>query len=144
MNRAEQGEIFDALTCDAVDLIERLGDDVDTRKWPDRLHKLFELHRQFNLRRGMSDDLASIDARDRCLLLGDYLGGRVFNLPRGDALRQALRDKLIWREFRGNNHEALAERYGLDVTHVYRILRQQRELYRTKLQGRLFDDAESS
>lgn len=141
MNRSsEQGTMFDALTCDPIELIEQLGSEVDTRKWPERLHTLFELHRAFNLRLGMPPEQASQDARDRCILIGDYVGGRMFILPRGDALRVALRDKLIWQEFNGRNHEQLAERHGLHITHVYRILAEQRSLYRARLQGRLFSD----
>lgn len=134
-----QHTMFDALTCDPMELIDQLGTDVDLRKWPERLHQLYELHRAFNLRRGMGAEQAALDARDRCILLGDYLGGRPYNLPRGDALRVALRDKQIYLEFNGKNHEQLAERYGLDVTHVYRILRVQNKLYRAKMQGKLFD-----
>jgi len=136
----QQATMFDALTCDPMELIDQLGDDVDLRKWPERLHQLFEILRAFNLRRGMSADQASLDARDRCILIGDYLGGRPYNLPRGDALRIALRDKQIFLEFTGANHEELADRYGLDVTHIYRILRQQRRLYQAKLQGQLFNN----
>lgn len=135
----QQDTMFDALTCDALDLIEHLGDDVELRKWPERLHTLYEVHRQYNLRRGMTPEQASVDARDRCILLGDYIGGRSFILPRGDALRAALRDKLIWLEFSGNNHDELAARYTLHITQVYRILREQRALYRERHQGRLFD-----
>lgn len=136
-----QKTMFDALTCDPLDLIDQLGDDADTRRWPARLHQLFELHRHYNTKRaGMDEDDASIDARDRCILIGDYLGGRGFIIPRGDALRQALRDKCIWLAYTGHNHEELAGRFGLHITHVYRILREQRALFKAKQQGRLFTD----
>lgn len=140
MSQAQQKTMFDALTCDSLDLIQHLGDDVEIcARWPERLHTLFELHREYNLRAGMSETAAAIDARDRCILLGDYMGGRAYNLPRGDALRLAVRDKLIWLEARAGNYEQIASRHGLDVTHIYRIVRQQRALYKAKMQGRLFE-----
>ncbi len=139
--KPDQPALFDALTCDALDLIDRLGDEVDGLKWPERLHTLYELIRQMNLRAGMTEQKAALDARDRCIVIGDYLGGRAYNIPRGDALRLALRDKQIWLDSRGNNHEALARQHDLDVTHLYRILRQQKALYQSKLQGRLFDES---
>lgn len=138
---SQNDELFDALTCDPLDLIDRLGDDVDSRKWPERLHQMYELMRHFNLRRcGMDEPVAALDARDRCIVIGDYLGGRVLSLPRGTALRAALRDKQIWRGFTGDNHEALAARHNLDVRSIYRIIALQRKLYReAALQGKLFD-----
>lgn len=139
-----QQTLFDAMTCDALDLIEQAGD-LDTRCWPQRLHQVFELHRAYNINRlRMPEPAASADARDRSILLGDYLGGRQFILPRGDALRIALRDKLIWLEFTGNNAEALADKHKLHITHLYRILREQRVLFTAKFQGRLFDDTTSA
>lgn len=139
MDPQEQTTLFDAMTCDVLDLIEHAGE-VDQRVWPQRLHQLFEIHRAYNRTRlRMPDAQAAADARDRSILLGDYLGGRQFILPRGDALRQALRDKQIWLEFTGNNAEALAEKHKLHITHLYRILREQRVLFTAKIQGRLFD-----
>ena len=136
----QQQTMFDALTCDPMELIERLGDDVDTRRWPERLHTLYEIHRNYNAKRlRMSERAAQHDARDRCILVGDYLGGRGFILPRGDALRRALRDKQMWLDFTGNNYEALAATYGLHLMHVYRIIAQQRALFAAPLPGRLFD-----
>lgn len=134
---------MDATTCDPLDLIEQLGDDLELRKWPARLHDLYTLHREFNeRRRGMTPDAAALDARDRCILLANYLGGRAYNIPRGDALRIALRDKQIHEEFNGKNHEELADRYGLNIITVYRIIRQQIKLSReSRMRGRLFDRA---
>lgn len=141
MRPERQDQLFDALTCDPMQLIEQLGDaDAADLKWPRRLHELYELHLAFNLRRGMAAEAAAADARDRCILLGDYLGGKMFILPRGDSLRLALRDKQIWSEFDGRNHEVLAARYGLTLQQIYRVLATQGKLNRSKLQGRLFAD----
>lgn len=140
MATREQAELFDPMSADPVELIEHLGDtDPDELRWPKRLHELFEIHRAFNLRNGMAPEAAALDARDRCILLGDYLGARPYNIPRGDALRLALRDKLIWLAFNGRNHEELARQHGLDLVHLYRVLRQQRRLARGKMQGKLFE-----
>lgn len=139
MTAGEQDELFDALTCDPMELIERLGDEVDARIWPERLHLLFELHRNYNVKRvGWDEARATLDARDRCILLGEYLGGRQFIIPRGDAIRRALRDKLMWHQFTGRNYDELAERYGLSLMQVYRIMAEQKKLHASQYQGELF------
>lgn len=50
-SKAEQPELFDALTCDPLDLIERGGDALsDISRWPQRLRELFDIEYRYSLR----------------------------------------------------------------------------------------------
>ena len=136
----KQPPLFDPLSCDAIDLLEHMGDDVPPEhKWAPLLAALFRVFEAFNRRQGMSAEKATLDARDRCVLLGEYFGGRLVYIPKGERLRIAVRDTLIWHEHRGDNVEELATKWGLAVQTVYEILREQRALYKGKLQGKLFE-----
>jgi len=58
-------------------------------------------------------------------------GGRVFYLPKGEALKRALRDSEIWARFNGNNMYELSIEFGLSQKQIYVILTEQRELRRS-------------
>jgi Mor family transcriptional regulator len=109
-------------------------------RWPQTLADLFKVFEAYNRRQGMPAEKAALDARDRTILLGEYFGGRMFYMPKGDSLRTAALHALIWREHNGRNTEALAEKYGMNIISVYQVLAQQRALARRSLQGRLFED----
>jgi len=137
---AELAPLFDPRTCDAVDLIEHLGDDVPPEhRWPKTLADLFRVLEAANRRAGMPADRAALDARDRVILIGEYFGGRMVYIPKGDTLRTAALHALIWAEFKGNNQEDLAERFGINIVTIYDILKQQRRLFQRRIQGRLFE-----
>jgi Mor family transcriptional regulator len=137
----EQGEFFNPMECDAVDLIEHLGDNVPPQhNWAPLLAELFSVFEAHSKRNGMDAEAAALDARDRCILLAEYLGGRLVYLPKNESLKLALRNALIWRQFTGHNVRDLAARWELNEIHVYEILREQRALNMRKLQGRLFED----
>jgi Mor family transcriptional regulator len=136
----EQAPMFDPRSCDALDLIEHLGDEVPPEsRWPKTLADLFRVLEAYNRRAGMSDERAALDARDRVVLIGEYFGGRMVYIPKGDALRTAALHAQIWSEFTGRNHEDLAQRYGINVVSIYDILKQQRKLFQRRIQGRLFE-----
>ncbi len=112
------------------------------RKWPQRLAELHAVVTD-TLRR------AGVDAADRhaaqiVRAIAHYLGGRQIYLPRGDQLEQALRDREIWRAFRGDNIEELAAQHGLSVGSVYRILARQRALHHRNRQRGLFEQEDES
>ena len=120
------GELFDALTCDPLDLIERAGDDLpELHRWPRRMAELFDIEFAYSKRCGMDDDAAARDASARVILLCDYMGGGgPMYLPRGDALRAAVRDSQLYRRNNGRNLEDLA--------------REKKRRVR-RMQGRLFE-----
>jgi len=69
----------------------------------------------------------------------DALGGQVIYLPFNRNYRAGLRNLRIWHEYDGtrgglNGTAALAKRYKLSEIWIYRILDEQRELHRKKVQ----------
>ncbi|WP_255309083.1 Mor transcription activator family protein [Leminorella grimontii] len=57
-------------------------------------------------------------------------------------LRAALRDYEIYAQFCGNNIDELIEKYGLTQSHIYDILRKQRQLHRRRYQPDMLDALE--
>lgn len=136
-----QPELFNALTCDPLDLIEHAGDVLtDRARWPQRMTELFDVLYAYNVRLGMQADTAAPDAAERTFLIADYLGGSVVYLPRGDALRRAVRDAEAYRRHTGNNTEQLAREYGMTTTKFYELIAREKARRLRRLQGRLFAD----
>ncbi len=136
-----QAEMFDPTAADAIDLIAHLGDQIPAKHlWPAYLADVFAINEAYNRRRQMDEMAAALDARDRSILLADYIGGRQFYLPTGETLKTALRDAIIYREFKGHNHNALAEKYGVTPTRIYQICAEQRRLFIRERQGKLFNE----
>jgi Mor family transcriptional regulator len=67
------------------------------------------------------------DAIQIAALIGDLLGGRATYIPRGDRLREALRNLQICRDFDGHNLAELAQLYALSDVQIRTILKQHRE-----------------
>lgn len=122
-------------------LIGRDLGDVPETKWAPMLADMLRVLEALYLREGQGKEEAFHLATQSAAALAEYFGGRVVYLPRGDRVRNALRDAEIYRKFRGSrNVEQLAAEYGLTVIHLYKIHRDQRALHMRKLQGRLFQD----
>lgn len=137
----EQLEILGADSFDDPSLLDHLGDlqQVDQRHWPRRLIELLDiivaclqrLHRH-------DSEAAHAEARNITLALANYFGGEQIYIPRGKELERALRDKAIWNDYDGRNHNELARRYKLSIPQIYNIIESQRRLHREKTQGSLF------
>jgi len=75
--------------------------------------------------------------------IANYFGGRMAYLPAGKTLRDALRNREIWK---AHNRKPtrdtvlqLATEYGLTEARVYQILEEQRALYVARVQHDMFD-----
>ena len=135
-----QAEMFHPTDADAMDLIAHMGNAVPaSNQWPELLADLFAVHEAYNLRQGMSSTQAAVDARDRCILEAQYMGARMVYFPTGEKLKLALRDALIFREFKGHNQLALAKKHDVTVTRIYQIVAEQTALFVKERQGRLFN-----
>ena len=137
----EQCSMFDALTCDPMELIEKGGSALhDVSRWPQRLQELFDIERRYSAR-SMPSDHAAADAGARTMLIADYLGGSAIYLPRGDALRKAVRDAMIYARFnRTSNMDALAREFGVTTPHLYEIVAREKARDKANRQGILFTD----
>ncbi len=107
-------------------------------KWPKRLVEYVEvLEHHYLANKGMTAEEAFALASDSVYQLAEHLGGRVDYLPRGDALRTALRHAEIYRKCNGRNQRELAQEYDVTEIQIYRIYREQRALHIKKRQGTL-------
>jgi Mor family transcriptional regulator len=79
------------------------------------------------------------DAIDCVSALGQYCGGRQRYLPTGERLLLALRDRRIWKEWRGNNEAEMLARYAITQRRLQQILAEQRAIHTRKFQGNLFE-----
>ena len=107
-------------------------------KWPQTLAEMIDVLVDASRRAGMQDDAAWEYAERSVLAIASYIGGRSLYLPRGDRVTEAIRDRRIWAEFRGDNTLDLAQRYNLTERHVQRILAEQRDLHVRRMQQDLF------
>jgi|JI10StandDraft_1071094.scaffolds.fasta_scaffold11442_4 Mor family transcriptional regulator len=134
-------ELFNPLSCDPMDLIERAGDALtDRSRWPARLQELFDIEYRYSLR-SLGADAAAQDAGARTFLIADYVGGSALYVPRGESLRLAVRNAEIYARYRGPaNHAALAREYGVTEPHLYEIVAAEKKRQVSKRQGRLFQE----
>lgn len=121
----------------ALDLIERGTYDLPDTQWEGMLVALVAVLEAAFRRLGIDETQATRLAIAAVLAQGDYAGGRQIYIPRGVRLRNALRDAEIYRLAKRGNITELAQRHGLTEVSVYRIIRDQRELHLSKVQGRL-------
>lgn len=110
------------------------------RRWAPMLVDMLRVIEATHVRRGMLADDAFSASLDAVTALAEYFGGRPVYIPRGDRLMTALRDAEIFRRAKAGNYEQLAEEHGLTVLHIYRVVREQKQLHLRKMQGRLFND----
>jgi Mor family transcriptional regulator len=114
--------------------------EIERDKWASTLAELVDIFFADGKRRGMDDNAALELAQHVAMLLAQHFGGRPVYLPRGEALKQALRDRMIYRLHTGDNAEALADRFDTTVRTIQRIVVAQQQIYVRKRQGRLFGD----
>ncbi len=133
---AEQRE----LDVGAVTMSEALaaGIEAPAEKWASTLADLVDRFAAHYERAGRMPDDAIAEAQTVVLLLADYTGGRSVYLPRGTALRTALRDRAIYLAAKRGNTQALAARYGLVERRVQQIVAEQHALHIARTQGALF------
>ncbi|MDO5625031.1 MAG: Mor transcription activator family protein [Pseudomonadota bacterium] len=112
-------------------------EEVPDAKWPKALVEFIEVVEASHLAAGLSEDDAFRLARRAVIALAEYRGGRVFYLPTGHALQVALQHAEIYRRFNGRNIDMLVSEFGLNITHIYRIIRQQRALHVRRTQREL-------
>lgn len=127
-------DLFDSMPADAA----RTGVRVPSESWPSMLAELVDVLRATFRRMGRSDAEAIAEAQIAALAIGEYIGGRQFYLPRGDRLREALRDRVIFLEYTGRNKAALAARYRLTERRIEQIYAEQRAIHVRRIQPELF------
>ncbi len=122
---------------EALDLVERGVEDLPADRWPPVLAAMVAVLDSTYRRLGLDVDQAARLATSGVLAQAEYMGGRMFYLPRGERLRTALRDAEIFHRANGRNIQLLATEFGITDIQVYRICKQQKKLHLAKVQGRL-------
>lgn len=112
-------------------------DGLSGSKWTKTLVEYVQVLERLYVRQGKTEADAFKQAAASVLELAEHRGGKVEYLPRGDALRTALRHAEIYRRGNGKNHDALADEFGISVIQVYRIQKQQHKLHVKKVQPAL-------
>ena len=123
---------------DVLDHIESIAD--DQRAWPKTLTEFIDVGLSVLKRRhGLNDELALKYAREIIVALAHHMGGRQVYFPRDERLMNAIRDNYIYRSFKGDNHQELADANGLTRAQIYNIIARQTQLHRRRIQPGLFD-----
>lgn len=130
------------ITADATpeSLVEQDLRDPSSAKWPRELAAMVAVVEAAFVRAGLPATDAIELATTGVLAIGEYRGGRLVYIPRGDALRTGLRHIKAWRMWRGNNIEDVMAFLGVTEVRAYKVLAEQRALHSGKLQRRLFKD----
>lgn len=121
------------------DIMAHLDNDALHQKhyWPGDLVELSEVIRAMLQREGVEDE-ATYRMMERVLLGMSFLcGGRNYYLPKGERIKNALRDKRIYDQFKGNNHRELARQFRLSEQKIYEVIREQLQLHRSRVQHTL-------
>lgn len=107
-------------------------------RWPRVLAQLADVV-ELQLRGAIPDDVERLTAATRIVVgIAQYQGGRSVYLPRGDALKTALRDREIYHlSTKGWPIPRLMQRYGLTERRLYAVIQEQTRLEIDRLQPSL-------
>jgi len=89
---------------------------------------------------GIETDLAGAVAETVTEHVRANFGGTPIYIAKGMTMRQRRRMWEIWEAFTGGNHIALARRYGMSLSQIYRVLQVARHEIRLRQQPDLFGD----
>ncbi|EPT7428694.1 Mor transcription activator family protein [Vibrio cholerae] len=136
MNTQHDMFVHDAIDPRVLDNVSHLAD--ENRTWPNLLLELHGVIANSLKQHGVDSPEAALQA---VLDIGEYMGGVQVYLPRGDRLRQQIRDMKIYKEFNGNNIRQLAHRYHLTDKAIYEIIAKLRKIEQRRRQPDLFGGA---
>lgn len=115
-------------------LLAHMQDPEVLSRWEGSILEMVELT-EIALRGKLGDSIDVSDlARHVVLALCETMGGSVMYLPRGSALKRAMRDAAIYHDWRENNISptALVRKYRLASQTIYEIIARQRALHRKR------------
>lgn len=132
-----ENDLFDADIPE--DVLDHLDEAEIRGAWPQSLVDMLQVVEVELRHKGFDDAEAGRIAGWALQALARYFGGRMWYLPKGEKLANALRDREIFRAMRRGGAKALAVRYGLTEQRIYEIYREQRTLYQRRHQCELFE-----
>lgn len=80
------------------------------------------------IRQGMSGKQALMVAEESTDTILDEFGGENLYIPKNISGKAARRNRQIYDEFTGDNHDELAKKYGVTLQRIYAIIKEQRQL----------------
>lgn len=138
-NTEQQTELFGESVEQLQECLSKLPpeDAAEVRKrWPSNLQSLALLVTN-ELSKAKVSNAQSL-GEQLTLAIGHYFGGRDMYIPTDQRLKAALRDIQIWQEYKGNNLEQLATKFGLTERRVAEIVQNQRKVEVERRQRSLF------
>lgn len=122
----------DSDSLDPAKVLAHMEDPAVLLRWEGTLKEMVEIA-EAELRSKLGDQ-TEVPEIARCVVFAicDVMGGSVFYLPRGSALKKAMRDAAIFRDWRENNIQApeLVRKYRLASQTIYDVIARQRALHR--------------
>lgn len=122
----------DSDSLDPAKVLAHMGDPAVLLRWEGTLKEMVEIaEAELRAKLGERTDVPEI-ARFVVFAICDVMGGSVVYLPRGEALKKAMRDASIFRDWRDNNIQPseLVRKYRLASPTIYDIIARQRALHR--------------
>ncbi|PTU00561.1 transcriptional regulator [Pseudomonas sp. HMWF031] len=122
----------DSDSLDPAKVLAHMGDPAVLLRWEGTLKEMVEIaESELRAKLGERTDVPEI-ARYVVFAICDVMGGSVVYLPRGEALKKAMRDASIFRDWRDNNIQPseLVRKYRLASPTIYDIIARQRALHR--------------
>ena len=117
---------------DAKKVLANMQDPTVLSRWEGSLREMVEIaESKLEVEMGPKSTAPEL-ARHVVFAICSSMGGSVIYLPRGDALKRAMRDAEIYRDWVDNGIEihAMVRKYNLANQTVYDIIRRQRALHR--------------
>lgn len=117
---------------DAKKVLASMQDPTVLSRWEGSLREMVEIAEAKLLVEIKPGVEAAELARHVVFAICSVMGGKVVYLPRGDALKRALRDAGIYRDWKDNSISIpdLVSKYDLANQTIYDIIRRQRALHR--------------
>lgn len=117
---------------DAHKVLANMQDPTVLSRWEGSLREMVEIAESKLVAEMGPTSTAPELARHVVFAICSAMGGSVIYLPRGDALKRAMRDAAIYRDWidNGTKIPALVRKYDLANQTVYDIIRRQRALHR--------------
>lgn len=92
------------------------------------------------IRQGMVGEQALAVAEESTDTVLDEFGGENLYIPKNISGKAHRRNRQIYDEFTGDNHDELAKKYGFTLQRIYAIIKEQRQFEFNTSQFCLWDD----
>ncbi|WP_397458189.1 Mor transcription activator family protein [Pseudomonas asplenii] len=117
---------------DPAKVLAHMADPAVVHKWEGTLKEMVDVAEAGLRPLVKNPDVVPEMARAVVFAICDTMGGAVVYLPRGDALKKAMRDASIFSDWRDRNIQPpeLVRKYRLASPTIYDIIQRQRALHR--------------